>query len=327
MKRLIALLGILSLLLSLAACRIDDAGPAADPDDSSAEKPGDSPAGDPTTPTEDEPVSQKPDFTADTLPRLDGSTATIPLSEALVQSLLDYTPEQAQEFVNHATTHAAYENLINGDCDIIFVTPPSAEELQLMDDSGQQFEVVPVVKDAFVFLTGVDNPVESLTVEQLKGIYTGQITNWNEVGGPDAAITAYQRPDNSGSQTLMYKLLVPADEIMEAPHELIIADMGGLIDAVSDYQAGPTSLGYSVFYYANGMYTSEGSHMLAVDGVAPTVETIASGEYPLTDAYYAVFRTGDDENPAVRELIDWILTDEGQKLMQSAGYVPLRILE
>ena len=327
MKRLIALLGILSLLLSLAACRIDDAGPAADPDDSSAEKPGDSPAGDPTTPTEDEPVSQKPDFTADTLPRLDGSTATIPLSEALVQSLLDYTPEQAQEFVNHATTHCAYENLLAGDCDVIFVTPPSEEEQQLMDESGGEFAVVPVVKDAFVFLTGTENPVESLTVQQLKAIYAGQITNWNEVGGPDAAITAYQRPDNSGSQTLMYKLLVPKTEIMQAPHELVIADMGGLIDAVSDYAAGPSALGYSVYYYASGMYTSEGSRLLAVDSVAPTDESIASGEYPLTDAYYAVFRTGDDENPAVRELIDWILTDEGQKLMQSAGYVPLRMLE
>ena len=322
MKRFLSFTLLAALLLALTACAVNDAEPA-EPDPAPEEPSEPIP---PEEPDETE-APEKPSFTADTLPRLDGSTATIPLSEALVQGLLGYTPEQAQEFVSHATTHYAYENLLAGDCDVIFVTPPSEEEQQMMSDSGEEFAVVPVVKDAFVFLTGVDNPVESLTTEQLKDIYTGNITHWNEVGGPDAAITAYQRPDNSGSQTLMYKLLVPQSEIMEAPHELVIADMGGLIDAVSDYAAGPTALGYSVYYYASGMYTSDGSRLMAVDGVEPTDESIASGEYPLTDAYYAVFRTGDAEDPAVRELIDWILTDEGQRLMQSAGYVPLRILE
>lgn len=308
MKRLFAVFLSLCLLVTLAACRRTD------------EQLPDEPVG-------GAPDVEKPVFTADTLPRLDGSTATIPLSEALVQSLLGYTPEQAQDFVNHATTHFAYENLIAGDCDIIFVTPPSADEEELMAGSGEEFEVVPVVKDAFVFLTGADNPVQSLTVEQLRDIYTGKTTNWSALGGPDADITAYQREDNSGSQTLMYKLLVPKADIMAAPRELIIEDMGGLVDAVSDYQTGASALGYSVFYYASGMYTNSGSRLMAVNGVEPTAETIASGDYPLTDAYYAVFRKSQVADSPVRQLLAWILSDEGQKLMQAAGYVPLRVLE
>ena len=75
---------------------------------------------------EPEPEVQTPLFTAETMPRIDGSTATIPLSEGMVKTLLGYTPEQAKEYVKHNTTHFAYENLINGDCDVIFVTPPSA---------------------------------------------------------------------------------------------------------------------------------------------------------------------------------------------------------
>ena len=114
---------------------------------------------------------------------------------------------------------------------------------------------------------------------------------------------------------------------MEAPHELIIEGMGGLIDVVSDHKTGPAALGYSVFYYASGMYTREGSRLMAVDGVEPTAESIASGDYPLCDAYYAVFRQSEAEDGPVRRLLAWILSDEGQRLMQSAGYVPLRTPE
>lgn len=309
MKRALLLTLALCLAASLAAC-----SPAGQ-DDGSA--PPDAVNGDAQIPV--------PEFTADTLPRIDGSTATIPLSEALAQKLLGLTAEQAQDFVHHNTTHNAYVNLIDGACDLIFVTPPSAEEEALMADSGEEFEVVPVVSDAFVFLVGADNPVESLTVQQLKDIYTGKITNWSEVGGQDLDIIPYQRPDNSGSQTLMYKLLVPASDIAEPPSELVIDAMDGLVDAVSDYETGPAALGYSVYYYAGSMYVSDGSRLLAVDGVLPTDETVESGEYPLTDAYYAVYRKSEAGDSPVRQLLNWLMTEDGQALAQSAGYVPLRI--
>ena len=83
-----------------------------------------------------------PSFTAETLPRLDGSTATIPLSEGIVQALLGYTPAQATQFVKHNKTHNAYVNLTEGKCDIIFVTPPSQEELALLDGSNVVFKLL-----------------------------------------------------------------------------------------------------------------------------------------------------------------------------------------
>ncbi len=154
MKRAVLAALALCLTAALAAC-----------------SPSDAPADGLSPPSGDSQLPM-PALTADALPRLDGSTATIPLSEALVQKLLGYTAEQAQDFVRHNTTHNAYVNLIEGECDLIFVTPPSAGEEALMADSGEEFEVIPVVRDAFVFLVGRDNPVESLTVQQLKDIYT-----------------------------------------------------------------------------------------------------------------------------------------------------------
>ena len=117
-----------------------------------------------------------PSFTEDTFPRLDGSTATIPLSEGIVSALLGKSADEAQKFVNHNKTHAAYENLIDGKCDLIFVTPPSEEETELMKQSGEEFEITMAVKDAFVFLVNKQNPIDDISSEDLKKIYTGEIT-------------------------------------------------------------------------------------------------------------------------------------------------------
>lgn len=271
-------------------------------------------------------VVEKPAFTDETYPRVDGSTATIPLSEGLVRELMGKDATAAHEFVHHTTTPSAYQNLFDGNCDMILVTPPSSEEEQQMKDSGKEYEVEMVVKDAFVFLINSENTVEDISVEQLQKIYKGEITNWKELGGEDAEIVAFQRPDNMGSQTLMYKLLVPQDEIADAPTELRPAGMGDLVDAVSSYDSGVNSIGYSVYYYANGMYTSPQSKLISVDGVYPTPETIADGSYPLVDGYYAVFEKSQPEDSAVRQLLAWLTSDEGQKMAADEGYVPLHEL-
>ena len=265
-----------------------------------------------------------PSFTEDTFPRLDGSTATIPLSEGIVSALLGKSGNEAQNFVNHNKTHAAYENLIDGKCDLIFVTPPSEEETELMKQSGEEFEITMAVKDAFVFLVNKQNPIDDISSEDLKKIYTGEITNWSQLGGEDAEIIAYQRPDNSGSQTLMYKLLVPQDQIMQAPTEMKPVGMDDLINVVSDYDEGINSIGYSVYYYASGMYTDPNSKMISVDGVYPSNETIADGSYPLSDGYYAIYRKGLSEDDPVTLLMAWLLSEEGQKIAAAQGYVQLK---
>lgn len=268
----------------------------------------------------DAPVYTKPDFTAETLPRLDGSTATIPLSEGWVSDLLGYTPNQAQSFVKHNTTHNAYVNLIDGKCDIIFVTPPSSDELKMLEDAEEEYEVIRVVKDAFVFLVNDSNPLDNLSFEDIKSIYRGDITNWSHLGGDNVEIIPYQRPDNSGSQTLMYKLVLSESELMDAPTSLKPGEMGDLVDAVSDYTTGKGAIGYSVYYYASGMYVQEGSKLIAVDGVLPTNETIANGSYPIIEGYYAVYRKGDAN---VEKLLAYILSEDGQAVAEKSGYVPL----
>ncbi len=295
MKKTAAMILVLSALLALCACAKKE-------------------------PEEEAPVEI---WNLSELPRIDGSTATIPLSEGIVGDLLGCTPEEAHEIVNHNKTHSAYQNLIDDKCDIIFVTPPSEEEYKMLADTGEDFEIVRIVKDAFVFLVNTQNKVDNISLSDVRDVYKGKITNWKQLGGEDLAIIPYQRPDNSGSQTLMYKLCVPADEITQAPTSLKPGGMGDLVDAVSNYENGKGALGYSVYYYASGMYTSDGSKLIAIDGVFPTDETIANDTYPLVDGYYAIYRAKQVKDSPVFRLMDYLLSERGQKTAKASGYVPV----
>jgi len=214
--------------------------------------------------------------------------------------------------------------LIDKKCDIIFVTSPSEDELALAKEKGVTLEVIPIVNEAFVFLNHKDNPVKGLTVEEIRKIYSGEITNWSQVGGENVDIVAYQRPVNSGSQTGFLELVMKDLKPMEAPTEKIIAGMGELVDAVATYKNAPDALGYSYYYYVNDMWTNDDVKLLEIDGVFPNNDTIRTGLYPIRTAYYAVIRGDEPEDSNVRKMVDWILSAEGQNTAEEAGYVKIK---
>ena len=257
----------------------------------------------------------------DIISKIDGSTATIPLSEEILLELLG-----TFEGLNHNRTHEAYINLISGVSDLIFVTYPSEEEFAEAERNGVELEIIPVVKDALVFLKNTNNRVESLTQKEIRGIYTGEIINWRDVGGENMPLLAFQRPDNSGSQTLFLKLAMDGLTPSDPPTELRPMDMGGLVDSVASYNNTANALGYSVFYYVSDMYGSPDVSLMGIDGIVPTRETIAAGTYPYITCYYAVMRKDTPEDHPMRELVSWLLGDDGQAVAQRAGYVPMRVL-
>jgi len=254
---------------------------------------------------------------------MDGSTATEPLARAIRAHFLgDAAPE-----TTHSTTPEAYSMLIWDEADLILVTRPAQEDFEYMEElDNAGIDVLPIARDALVFLNNSANPVECLTLDQLRRIYTGDVTNWKEVGGNDAQIVAYQRTVRSGSQTLFLQLLMGDVEPMEPPAEWRTGTMSFLIEKVSGYKNAESSLGYSVFYYVTDMYGMENIRMLAIDGVAPSRETIGSGEYPLCDYYYAVLRADTPPDAPARRMVEWLLSDEGQSVAAAAGYIPLRPL-
>ena len=270
------------------------------------------------------PTETAPQFTLENYPKVDGSTVTIPLSEALGAKTMGITIEEARQYILHNKTHQAYLNLISGDADLIFVTSPSVEELQIAEDNNVEMEIIPIVSEGFVFLTSADNPITNLTLAQIQDIYAGKITNWNQLGGSDVPIIAYQRPENSGSQTGFLDLVMQSIKPVAPPLEQVIAEMGQLIDAVATFKNQPDAIGYSYYYFVTDMWGNDKVKLLSVDGIYPDKDTISSGAYPIRTAYYAVIRSDEPQDSNARKLIAWLLTDEGQQLAEEAGYVRIK---
>ncbi len=265
-----------------------------------------------------------PCLTQEEYPRVDGSTVTIPLSELVYSVACGVDIDEARRNVLHNKTHSAYVNLIEGNADIIFVTYPSEEEMQMAKDAGVELEIVPVVKDAFVFLLNTKNPVDTLTENEIQMIYGGYYTNWSRFGGNNGQIVAFQRPVNSGSQSGMLSLVMDGKELMEAPKDMQISGMGELIEAIADYDNGENAIGYSYYYYAEAMYSRDTTKYVKVNGVEPNNTTIANGEYPFCTAYYAVLNKTSAPDSPQRKLLNFILSEEGQFVAKEAGYVPLQ---
>lgn len=269
-------------------------------------------------------VPSTPRFTVDNYPRVDGSTVTIPLSEALMAKLTGKTIEEIRPYLLHSKTHQAYVNLIEGTKDLIFVTSPSEAELDYADKKGIELEVIPITREAFVFLVHKDNPIESLTLTQIQDIYTGKITNWAQVGGDDVAIRAFQRPVNSGSQTGFLDLVMQGKTPMDPPTEWITAEMGQLIEAVARYDQSPDAIGYSYYYFVTDMWGNPNVRLLKIDGVYPQPSTITNQSYPIGTAYYAVFRKSEPQDGSVRKVVNYLLSTAGQELVEDNGYVKVR---
>ena len=263
----------------------------------------------------------KPRMSYEEYPRIDGSLACVPLCEALAVEMTGCTDAQAEETMEDFTnTNPCYLQLAQGKTDILLAYEPAdstKEELKNYDP----LDMDPVGKDALVFIVNEDNPVENLTQQQAYDIYTGKITNWSEVGGDDIEIKAFQRPETSGSQTMMRKLLIGDARMADAEKEMIASGMDDIIEALKKYDYSANALGYSVYYYASEMFRQPGLKFLQVDGVEPDNETIKSGEYPLINEFYCVTNEQSDER--AKEIKTWLLSEEGQDFVEGCGYVPV----
>lgn len=265
----------------------------------------------------------KPILTEDEYPRVDGSTANLPMMAAIRAKTTGVSQEEAEAVTTCRKTSEAWLGLANGASDLLLVYEASEGTKEELAQIGTELVTTPIGRDALVFIVNADNPVQSLTQAQLTDIYTGKLTNWKQVGGSDLPIVAFQRPEASGSQSLFIKLLMGDTKPMDAPTELRPTEMGGLIDELASYDNSQNALGYSVFYYASYMYEQPGLRFVAVDGVLPSDETIADGSYPLLNEYYLVTRADTLEDSPTAKLRDWILSDEGRETIRQAGYISL----
>jgi phosphate transport system substrate-binding protein len=283
-------------------------------------------------------------ITKDNYPKVDGSTSAQPLQTLMASKLLGIQCDWKYDFmymhhtllpsyddnqddfsfilqnVRNTGTHTSIMNLINGDADFIIVArEASDEELAVAEVKHVRLIHTPIALDAFTFIVNAENPVNSLTTAQIQGIYTGAITNWNQVGGNDAEIIPYKRNPTSGSQVLMEELVMKGLTIDDLPIMEVSPTMWGPFDLLSYNENG---ICYTVYYYKEFMARNLNVKHIGVDGVYPDHSTLENREYPYITDVYAVIREDLDPSSMACKLYELLLTRAGTGVIKESGYVP-----
>jgi phosphate transport system substrate-binding protein len=224
--------------------------------------------------------------------------------------------------IEHTGTHESYTNLIARTADLIIVArEPSEDELAVSREKGVRIRFAPVALDAFVFLVNRSNPITSLTIEQIRAIYTGTLTNWSAVGGPTEPIRPYQRNRNSGSQETMEKLVMKSLTMMQSRDLEVSLSMLGPFNAIRHDRQG---IGYTFQYYDTYMTHIPEVRIIAINGIPPTAERIGKRAYPFVTEVFLAWRD-DLPTPSPAQVVrDFLLSEAGQRVVAESGYVPIK---
>ena len=249
---------------------------------------------------------------------LDGAEAAYPVYSAFANACYDgiqkyqynkiaLTGDEKDKINTEFKKYVAFNNTVYAFKDLI------SEELVL----------TPIANEAFVFFVSSNNPVASLTTQQMRDIYSGKVKNWQPLGGEDRRILAFQRPEGSGSQTLLQHIMA-GTPIMEPLKTEYIGAMEGIGTAVAEYNGDAGALGFSFKFFLTGMLGRKDApvKILAIDGVYPTDENIRSGQYPFTTKLYAITLKSNTK-PQLTHFLSWMQSPQGQELAERVGYVRL----
>ena len=257
------------------------------------------------------------------LPVLDGAAALVPVYASVIDEIypegtvtykggkFDDNNTYGENFADdsvmkYQNTIRGFKAVVDGSVDLFFTAYPSDAQLEYAKEKNVELAIEAIGMEAFVFFVNKKNPVDGLTIDQIRSIYRGEVTNWKDVGGPNKSIYTVIRVQGSGSQTMMEKFM--KGEFHPATNNPL-AIFGGAI-------------GYSFRYYLSGMVKDDNVKMLAVNGVFPNAENIKNGSYPISAKFYVVYRK-NDTNEKLQQLLTWLKSDEGQALIEGCGYVGL----
>ena len=291
------------------------------------------------------------DITITNFPIIDGSDSTEPLRLILMSKLLgfDYewvsspfvqNPDEAPNSVVpqyigdedeirgfrnkcllNSNTHRSFVNLIDDKVELIITARSiSRDEKAYADEKGVTLIEKPIARDALAFIVNIKNPIENLSIEQIQGIYTGDIVNWSEVGGQDCEIKPYVRNRNSGSQEKFETMVMVGLTIKDFPEMQIGTTMMSPYYQLDNDVAG---IAYTPFYYFTYISGTASSKVIGVNGVPMTKENVKNGTYPYTSNVYAAVRSDIDKSSMAYRMFEFLTTGEGQAIVAESGYVPM----
>jgi len=260
-------------------------------------------------------------FAGGDFPVMDSSTARKPVTEEIYRFFCEHSGAGGSVPLC-STTHKAWLNIADGVADVALLAAPTAEEQEYLRSRGVEVEMKLYGGDGLVFIGNRECGVEDLSLEQLRAIYRGEITNWAQLGGADHAIRVLYRDDQSGSQRLFERLLWADGEApdLEALGFERLDDMSTIVSQCLD---DPYAIGYSIMTYLSDVYRSEDLLAFSLEGYAATPGNVAAQSYPLSTQGYVVMRADEPEDSPARRLFDWFGSPLCDYLLTFYGITPL----
>lgn len=244
-----------------------------------------------------------------------GSTSVQPLSEVMAEEFMADNEGTSVE-VQGGGSGQGIKSIQEGIADIGSLSREVKDE-----EKGSVKEEYIIAMDGVAVVVNTETETEDITIEELEKIYTGEITNWKELGGKDGEITVVSREEGSGTRgafTEITGVLVKDDEGNETDNTtadaLVQPSTGSVIKTVSST---PDSIGY-----VSLAAVSDEVKALKVEGVEPSKDTVLDGTYKISRPF--VYVTGNDISESAKAFIDFVLSDKGQELVEENGFIPVQ---
>lgn len=260
---------------------------------------------------------------SDDIPVMDGATALYPMYAAFAQAVYNQN-SYSDEYVICSKTNHAYDSIIAGEVDLIFVLEPSQTQKKAEEDAGADLKFHEIGREAFVFIVSDENPISDLTYEQLENIYSGKTAKWKTLGWEEGGdMIVFQRPEGSGSQTGLQKIMkdTPIHAPRPLPDESLIGTNSLMQQVTVEWKGVHPAIGYSYRFFAETMFPNPHAKLLSINGVSPTIENIRNSTYPFVFDFYAV--TNGEPAGNTKKIIDWIRSEQGKELIERAGFVAI----
>ena len=254
-------------------------------------------------------------------PVLDSSTARKPVTREIYKLFCEGGAMPGSVPVCN-TTHGAWLAIADRTSDIALLAAPTEEEQAYLKEKGVEVERKLYGGDGLVFIGNDACGVTNLTLDDVRGIYRGEITNWSQLGGVDAPIRVLYRDDQSGSQRL-FERMVWADEEVPDFEALGFEREDEMSTIVGECLYNPYTIGYSIMTYLNDVFAEDDLLAFSLNGVDATPENVAAGDYPLGTKGYVVIRADEAADSPARRLYNWFGSTICDELLQNNGVTPL----
>jgi len=308
MKKMMSLLMVLLVAMSLlAGCGQSEPAPAAP---ASTPAPAETPAAAGTS------SNSEVDFSE--MIEVKGSDTMVNLGQAWAEAFMDAHPE-AMISVTGGGSGTGIAAVINGTAHMAQSSRAMREaEFDQAKEAGHEATEIVAGRDGIAIAVHVDNAIESLTMDQLKDIYTGVITNWSEVGGADMEISLFSRDTSSGTYAFFKEFVLDDEEY--SPEALLMPSTQAIVEGLIQDVSGIGHIGLG--YLTDDVRAVPVAQEAGEAAYLPSLDTINAGDYPVARPLFLY--TAGEASPALQMYIDFILSADGQQVVENLGFVPVQ---